>query len=60
MWAIPLIVVSVGRNRGAGLQLSSLNILSELWGVGLSLVVWYLPWGDSGPACETPIEEKVG
>lgn len=34
MWATPLIVVSVGRNGGAGLHLSSLNILSELWSVG--------------------------
>lgn len=50
-----------GRVRGLGTgQLERL----QLWGPGLPLTVWSLPWeiraGDSGPECENPIEGVVG
>lgn len=48
-WARAFTVVSVGRNEQGSvhsLGLDSWNGFSRLWGKKLSLVVWYLSWGD--------------
>lgn len=59
------LTVFVGRDRRSrvrGLRIGWLKRL-QLWGPGLPLTVWSLPWviraQDSGPECESPIE-RVG
>lgn len=50
-----LIVVSVGRNRGAGrgLEVTNMNLFRGPWDTGAVPAVGYLPWvGPVGPVAQ--------